>query len=113
MQGTNYLTYTRNQHIPSYCGSCWAQAATSALQDRINIIRLRNGTPFPQFTLSVQAVIDCDLGGTCFGGDTSLTFEKAKNWSIPLETCKNYLAKNPEKFVCQRDRICHTFTPSG
>lgn len=42
-----------------------------------------------------------------------MLFEKAKTWPIPIETCKNYLAKNPEKFVCAKDQICHTNTPSG
>lgn len=39
VDGVNYLTTVRQQHMPEYCGSCWAQAAASSLSDRIKIAR--------------------------------------------------------------------------
>ena len=105
-QGRNYLTWIKNQHIPVYCGSCWAQAATSVLNDRLNIQNIRNNQRFPRFVLSVQAIINCNLGGTCLGGDSGLAWELAKNWKIPTDTCKMYESKNPEKFSCEGESRC-------
>ena len=55
--GLNYLTYQRNQHIPIYCGSCWAFSATSALSDRIKI---RRKAQWPDIILSPQVLISCE-----------------------------------------------------
>jgi len=106
-EGRNYLTYVKNQHIPTYCGSCWAQAGASVFADRINIKNWNNGERiFPKLNFSVQSIINCKVGGSCLGGDTSLLFEKAKTWKVPIEGCNPYNAINPKNFTCKDDKIC-------
>ena len=39
--GKSYLTKSLNQHIPQYCGSCWAHSSMSSLGDRIKIEQQR------------------------------------------------------------------------
>ncbi|EAR83820.1 papain family cysteine protease (macronuclear) [Tetrahymena thermophila SB210] len=107
--GKNYLSITRNQHIPVYCGSCWAHGATSSIADRINIAR--NGT-FPQVALSPQVIINCKAGGSCSGGNAMGVYEFGHTNGIPEESCQQYVAKNPEKFTCSDIQQCMNCAPS-
>ena len=38
IDGKNYATMDKNQHIPVYCGSCWAFASITALADRYALL---------------------------------------------------------------------------
>ena len=73
VNGTNYLTNIRNQHVPQYCGSCWAHAATSSFSDRIKIAR---NAAWPDINIAPQILIDCehDSLGCHGGGCTPMRF---------------------------------------
>jgi len=95
VKGVNYLSWNKNQHIPTYCGSCWAQATTSCIADRINIARKRT---FPDIALSPQVIINCKIGGgSCNGGNPAAVYDYATHTGIPEDSCQNYVSKNPEK----------------
>ncbi|KAF4658085.1 hypothetical protein FOL47_008192 [Perkinsus chesapeaki] len=91
---TSYKSWDKNQHIPQYCGSCWAQAVTSMLSDRINI--QRNGT-WPPINLAPQVLINCEYGGSCEGGNPYEALAEIKEHGLPDQTCQAYLAKDTNK----------------
>jgi cathepsin X len=89
INGTSYITTPRNQHLPVYCGSCWAHAAMSSLADRIKIARLTNfttrdsddgGAKISLFdiSLSIQFILNCgaSIAGSCLGGKSKIRFQQ-------------------------------------
>lgn len=125
--GVNYCTMSRNQHIPQYCGSCWAHGAVSALGDRIKIARNGKGI---DINLSVQHVLNCGNVGSCHGGSIAGVYQwldriSHEHRGISYETSNPYVACSSESqeglcpsgdWTCTAinvARTCSTFPPRG
>ena len=105
--GVNYLTRNLNQHVPQYCGSCWAHGALSALADRIKIARGGRG---PDVGLSIQFLLNCgaQLAGSCHGGSALGAYYFIKSWGyVPYDTCLAYEACSAESAEgsCGKDSV--------
>ena len=102
------MTMDLNQHIPVYCGSCWAHAAFSSIADRMKILskgKQRDIIP------SVQALINCGDAGSCNGGDSKAAYKWVHdNGGIPDWTCQQYQAKNMK---CAPMNTCQNCDHSG
>lgn len=109
IDGVNYLSWNKNQHVPEYCGSCWAQGTTSSIADRFNIM-LGDMSPTP-VGLSAQVIVNCHAGGDCNGGEPGSVYEYAFTTGVPHSSCEQYDADNmdPTKGCAPID-ICRDCT---
>uniref|UniRef100_A0A7S2XRN5 Peptidase C1A papain C-terminal domain-containing protein n=1 Tax=Attheya septentrionalis TaxID=420275 RepID=A0A7S2XRN5_9STRA len=125
VDGVSYLTHSLNQHVPQYCGSCWAHGSVSALADRIKIARKAQGE---DINLSIQYILNCagEVAGSCHGGSHSGTYQFIHDTGfIPFDTCMPYMAcseESTEGFCEHVDttcsaintcRTCDTFAGNG
>jgi len=110
--GKSYCTMSRNQHIPQYCGSCWAHGSISALGDRIKIARKGQGV---DINLAVQHLLNCGGVGSCYGGTVDGPYQwlhdisKKTGTGISYETAQPYLAcssDSKEGFCAHVDTKC-------
>ena len=96
VRGNNFVTPVRDQ---GYCGSCWAFAATAALESS-TLIGLN--TPNLDLDLSEQTLVSCTLFSSCNGGPIDFPAEHFLKQGIPLESCYPYLAHNtPCGNICE------------
>jgi len=113
VDGISYLTKSLNQHIPQYCGSCWAHGSMSALADRIKIARGPAATD--EINLSIQFILNCgtEIAGSCYGGSGTGAYEFVKSVGhIPFDTCQPYIAcsaDSKEGFCGDVDTTCSSF----
>jgi len=107
VNGVNYVTKDLNQHIPNYCGSCWAHGAMSSLADRIKIQRK---AAWPDVNLAIQVILNCgqNVAGTCDGGSATGAFQFAHDTGVPLDTCQQYKAIDD---TCTAENICRNCLP--
>jgi len=117
MEGVNYLTKNLNQHIPQYCGSCWAHGAISSLSDRIKIKRGGKGV---DINLAIQFILNCGVesAGSCNGGDHYEAYKFISDYgSIPFDTCLAYEACSKDSsekdcksrdYTCKPENVCRT-----
>lgn len=113
--GTSFVTTMLQQHIPQYCGSCWAHASMSSLADRIKIANKALG---PDVIPARQVLINCggkDVG-SCEGGAPLPAYEWIAKNGIPDETCQLYKAKDDKCSAlttcanCDPDKGCFAVT---
>lgn len=91
-----------NQHIPQYCGSCFAHGAMSSAQDRIKILNKKRHYSVADVMLGRQSFLNCapghGLSDGCDGGEAADVYEFMRRYGLPDESCLPYNATDHTKF---------------
>lgn len=85
-KGTSYVTPIRNQRS---CGSCWAFAATAALE---SYTLMTQNMPNFNLDLAEQILVSCYNLDGCSGGSPSGASSYIRSTGLPLESCFLYTA---------------------
>ena len=109
VSGVNYCSKDLNQHIPQYCGSCWAHGSMSALADRWKIHSKSEKT---DFLPAIQVILNCgtNVAGSCGGGSGSGAYQFVYEQGIPELTCQQYQAEDNS---CSDLNTCRNCPPGG
>ena len=97
------MTGIRNQYLPRWCGTCWAQAVTSALSDRLKIVCIRAGTNLADGNLSPQPLRDCSIAD-----DTKVSgFSIAQTIKRIHDIHVNLISASDTLSIAQREKPDH------
>ena len=96
------MSWMKNQLVPEFCEAGWAEASTSSLADRFNIM---NGKSKYLVNLNTQTVINCKTGGSCKGGTPTGMYYFAHTHGVPDNTCQQYTGKDSEE-TCTDFDVC-------
>ena len=120
------LVASLNQHVPQYCGACFAFGSFHALMDRVKIARylaLRSGGDAfdgPDLVAAIQVMLNCGgddegwgVAGSCAtGGSSAGVYRWVERFGgIPAAGCFPYLAT--DGLGCAPDTICRNCMPSN
>ncbi|KAJ1462852.1 hypothetical protein M885DRAFT_556549 [Pelagophyceae sp. CCMP2097] len=115
------LAASSNQHVPVYCGACFAFASFHVLQDRVKIARLLYdvaGTAKfsgPDLMAAHQTMLNCgkDVAGSCAtGGSAPGVWRWVEEFGgVPVAGCQPYQAS--DAFDCEPINICRDCMPAA
>jgi len=98
----SFASRVHNQHLPKWCGSCWAHAAVAVLGSRWKI----HSTDQDTFDLdfSIQYFINCATRSRgCRGGSSYHAYALAYDKGVVDSSCAPYVAENRP---CSAMEIC-------